>query len=58
MLGAGLGSLFAPIVPGGDPAMWPLVFMTATPGGKMRAPAIAAIFGLELTHDINALLAA
>ena len=56
MLGAGLGALFAPIMSGGDPAMWPLVFMAATLGGMMRAPVMAAIFGLELTHDMNALL--
>lgn len=56
MLGAGLGALLAPLMPGGDPALWPLVFMAATLGGMMRAPVMAAIFGLELTQDVNALL--
>lgn len=56
MMGAGLGSLLAPVMPGGDPALWPLVFMAATLGGMMRAPIMAAIFAFELTHDVNALL--
>jgi H+/Cl- antiporter ClcA/CBS domain-containing protein len=56
MLGAALGSLLVPWMPGHDPALWPLVFMAATLGGMMRAPVMAAIFALELTHDINAML--
>jgi len=56
MLGAGLGALLGPYMPGGNPALWPLVFMAATLGGMMRAPIMAVIFGLELTHDMNALL--
>jgi H+/Cl- antiporter ClcA len=56
MLGAALGALFAPIMPGGHAALWPLVFMAATLGGMMRAPIMAVIFAFELTHDVNALL--
>lgn len=56
MLGAGLGALLAPYLPGADPALWPLVFMAATLGGMMRAPVMAVIFAFELTHDANALL--
>jgi H+/Cl- antiporter ClcA len=56
MMGAGLGAVLAPFMPGGEPAMWPLVFMAATLGGMMRAPIMAAVFALELTHDVNALL--
>ncbi|WP_136419595.1 chloride channel protein [Herbaspirillum sp. ST 5-3] len=56
MMGAGLGSLMAPIMPGGEPLMWPLVFMAATLGGMMRAPVMATVFAFELTHDVNALL--
>ncbi|MES2017496.1 MAG: chloride channel protein [Pseudomonadota bacterium] len=56
MLGAGMGALLAPFMPGNDPALWPLVFMAATLGGMMRAPVMAAIFALELTGDVNALL--
>jgi H+/Cl- antiporter ClcA/predicted transcriptional regulator len=56
MMGAGLGAVLAPSMPGGQPALWPLVFMAATLGGMMRAPVMSVMFALELTHDINALL--
>lgn len=56
MLGAGLGAFLAPYLPGGEPAVWPLVFMAATLGGMMRAPIMAVVFAFELTHDTNALL--
>ncbi|HEU4842944.1 MAG TPA: chloride channel protein [Burkholderiaceae bacterium] len=56
MLGAGLGALLGPYLPGNDPALWPLVFMAATLGGMMRAPVMSVVFALELTHDVNALL--
>lgn len=56
MLGAGLGAVLGPYLPGGSPAVWPLVFMAATLGGMMRAPIMATVFAYELTHDANALL--
>jgi len=56
MLGAGLGAVLGPYLPGGDPAVWPLVFMAATLGGMMRAPIMAVVFAFELTNDANALL--
>jgi H+/Cl- antiporter ClcA len=56
MMGAGVGAIVGPYMPGGDPAVWPLVFMAATLGGMMRAPAMAAVFAFELTGDTNALL--
>jgi H+/Cl- antiporter ClcA len=56
MLGAGLGTLLAPYLPGGDATVWPLVCMAATLGGMMRAPIMATVFAYELTHDANALL--
>jgi H+/Cl- antiporter ClcA/CBS domain-containing protein len=56
MLGAGLGALLAPWLPGADPLLWPLVFMAATLGGMMRAPVMAVVFAFELTRDANALL--
>ncbi|WP_432382200.1 chloride channel protein [Duganella sp. P38] len=56
MLGAGLGAVLGPYLPGGEPAVWPLVFMAATLGGMMRAPVMAVVFAFELTHDANALL--
>jgi H+/Cl- antiporter ClcA len=56
MMGAGVGAVLGPIMPGGDPAVWPLVFMAAALGGMMRAPIMAVVFAFELTHDANALL--
>jgi H+/Cl- antiporter ClcA/CBS domain-containing protein len=56
MLGAGLGVVLGPLLPGAEPGLWPLVFMAATLGGMMRAPIMAAVFAFELTNDANALL--
>jgi H+/Cl- antiporter ClcA/predicted transcriptional regulator len=56
MMGAALGVLVGPLLPGNQPALWPLVFMAATLGGMMRAPIMSIMFALELTHDVNALL--
>ncbi|MCK9685019.1 chloride channel protein [Scleromatobacter humisilvae] len=56
MMGAALGVLVGPWLPGGQPALWPLVFMAATLGGMMRAPIMSVMFALELTQDVNALL--
>ena len=56
MMGAGVGALAGPYMPGGQPAVWPLIFMAAALGGMMRAPVMAAVFAFELTGDANALL--
>jgi H+/Cl- antiporter ClcA/predicted transcriptional regulator len=56
MMGAGLGVLLGPMMPGSHSAIWPLVFMAATLGGMMRAPIMSVMFAFELTHDANALL--
>lgn len=56
MMGAALGAVLGPHLPGAQPALWPLVFMAATLGGMMRAPVMSVMFALELTHDIDALL--
>jgi len=56
MMGAALGVLVGPWLPGGQAALWPLVFMAATLGGMMRAPVMSVMFALELTHDVDALL--
>jgi CBS domain-containing protein len=55
-MGAAMGTVFGPLLPGGNPALWPLVFMAATLGGMMRAPIMATMFAFELTFDVNALL--
>ena len=56
MIGAGLGCLIGPWLPGGDVRLWALVCMAATLGGTMRAPLMAVVFAFELTFDTNALL--
>jgi CBS domain-containing protein len=56
MLGAGLGCVIGPWLPGGDPELWALVCMAATLGGMMRAPLTAVVFAFGLTHDANAFL--
>ncbi|MCA8213021.1 chloride channel protein [Burkholderia cepacia] len=56
MLGAGLGTVLSPMLPGGDPTLWPLVCMAATLGATLGAPLTAIVFAFGLTHDANALL--
>ncbi|PTB20023.1 chloride channel protein [Trinickia symbiotica] len=56
MMGAGVGAIAGPYMPGGEPAVWPLIFMAAALGGMMRAPVMASVFAFELTGDANALL--
>src|SRR3546814_17483526 len=56
MIGAGLGCVLGPWLPGGDVRLWALVCMAATLGGTMRAPLMAVLFAFELTWDTNALL--
>src|SRR5579863_2592380 len=48
MMGAAMGTIVGPFMPGGEPAVWPLVFMAATLGGMMRAPIMATVFAFEL----------
>ncbi len=56
MLGAGLGTVLAPMLPGGTPALWPLVCMAGVLGGVLGAPLTATVFAFGLTHDCDALL--
>ncbi|HEY4073318.1 MAG TPA: chloride channel protein [Herbaspirillum sp.] len=56
IIGAGLGTVLAPWLPGGDAHLWPLVCMAAVLAGVLGAPLTAAVFALGLTQDMNALL--
>jgi CBS domain-containing protein len=56
MMGGVVGALFGALVSPGDTGLWALVGMAAMMGGTMRAPLTAMMFGLELTHDIQAML--
>ncbi|MGH8304420.1 MAG: chloride channel protein, partial [Steroidobacteraceae bacterium] len=56
IMGGVIGSLFGVEVAPADTAIWALVGMASMMGGTMRAPLTAMMFGLEITHDINAML--
>ena len=56
MLGAGLGTLLAPFLPGGSPSLWALVCMAGVLGSTLGVPLTAIIFAFGLTHDSEALL--
>jgi H+/Cl- antiporter ClcA/predicted transcriptional regulator len=55
MMGGAVGAMMSTVLPGQDPALWPLVSMAAALGGTMRSPLTGVIFAIELTHDIHAL---
>jgi CBS domain-containing protein len=55
IMGGSLGAILGTFLPGGDPALWPLICMAAVLGGTMRSPLTGAIFALELTYDIRVL---
>ncbi len=56
IMGAALGGLMAPVLPGGSSATWALLGMAATLAGVTRSPFTAVVFAFELTHDIGSLL--
>jgi H+/Cl- antiporter ClcA len=56
MMGGAVGGLAAYALPNEGVGFWPLIAMGAIMGGTMRSPFTGAIFALELTHDVNALL--
>lgn len=56
MLGAGLGLIISPILPGGSPSLWALVCMSGVLGSVLGAPFTAIIFAFGLTHASEALL--
>jgi chloride channel protein, CIC family len=57
MLGAALGGLLGALLPGAGEGTWALIGMAAAMAGVMRSPFTSIVFALELTHDVNALLA-
>jgi CBS domain-containing protein len=57
MLGTALGGLLGAVLPGAGEGTWALIGMAAAMAGVMRSPFTSIVFALELTHDVNALLA-
>ncbi|MGH9294901.1 MAG: chloride channel protein, partial [Acidimicrobiales bacterium] len=56
MMGAALGGLMAPMLPGGNEATWALLGMGGTLAGVTRSPFTSVIFAFELTRDTGSLL--
>ena len=56
IMGAAMGGLMSPVLPGGSPATWALMGMAATLAGVTRSPFTAIVFAFELTHDTGSLL--
>jgi CIC family chloride channel protein len=56
MMGAALGGIMAPVLPGGTPATWALLGMAGALAGVTRSPFTATVFAFELTHDTGSLL--
>jgi CIC family chloride channel protein len=57
IMGAALGGVMAPILPGASTGVWALIGMAATLAGVTRSPFTAIVFAFELTHDAGVLLA-
>jgi H+/Cl- antiporter ClcA len=56
IMGAAVGGLLAPLLPGGSVGVWSLLGMAAALAGVTRAPLTAVIFGFELTYDVGVVL--
>jgi len=56
IMGAAMGGLMSPVLPGGTTATWALLGMAATLAGVTRSPFTAIVFSFELTHDTGSLL--
>jgi H+/Cl- antiporter ClcA/CBS domain-containing protein len=56
IIGGALGALFGHFVAPDHQAMYALLGMAAMMGGTMRSPLTAAVFGMELTGNVHALL--
>ncbi|WP_432239352.1 chloride channel protein [Herbaspirillum robiniae] len=56
MMGAGLGLVLSPLLPGASPELWALVCMAGVLGSVLGAPLTAIVFAFGLTHAGEALL--
>jgi H+/Cl- antiporter ClcA len=56
LIGGAVGGLAAPLLPGGTPAVWALIGMSATLAGVTRSPFTSILFAFELSHDPNVFL--
>jgi chloride channel protein, CIC family len=56
IMGAALGGIMAPVLPGGTSATWALLGMAGALAGVTRSPFTGMVFAFELTHDTGSLL--
>lgn len=56
IMGGGLGSVLAAVLPAASPGFWALLAMAAIMGGTMRSPLTATFFAVELTGNTHVLL--
>lgn len=56
LIGGAVGGLAAGVLPGGTPAVWALIGMSATLAGVTRSPFTSILFAFELSHDQGVLL--
>jgi len=56
IMGAGLGTVIGPVLPGASPSLWPLVCMAGVLAGVMRSPLTAIVFAFELSRDPTSFL--
>ena len=56
LMGAALGGIMAPVMPGGSSATWALLGMAGALAGVTRSPFTSIVFAFELTHDTGSLL--
>lgn len=56
LMGAALGGILAPALPGGSPGTWALIGMAGTLAGVTRSPFTSVVFAFELTRDTGSLL--
>jgi CIC family chloride channel protein len=56
IMGGGLGSAMAQVLPAASPGFWALLAMSATMGGTMRSPLTATFFAAEITGNTHTLL--
>jgi chloride channel protein, CIC family len=56
IMGGGLGTALAHLLPAASLGFWALLAMCATMGGTMRSPLTATFFAVELTGNTHVLL--
>ncbi|MGX8013218.1 chloride channel protein [Mesorhizobium sp. ORM8.1] len=56
IMGGAMGAVLSSILPEASPGFWPLLAMSATMGGTMRAPLTATFFATELTGNTHVLV--